>query len=82
MHNFKTVRALLVAVFGLTLSALASAQPGNLWGISLNGFNDGSPGPSSLYRIDAVTGAGTLIGTNMGYSGKLINFREISLPQR
>lgn len=44
------------------------AQDGALWGISLNGFSNGDSGPSSLYVINRVTGAGTLIGSDLGYA--------------
>lgn len=47
------------------ISTLAQAA---LYGVSLNGFDSGTPGASSLYLVDEATGAGTLIGTNLGYA--------------
>jgi len=49
---------------------LAKIKPwgGEIWGISLNGHTGGNPGPSSLYQIDRATGAGTLVGTDLGYA--------------
>ena len=55
MKRYSAVLALLIALLPLA----AQAQ---VYGVSLNGFNSGNPGPSSLYEIDPVTGAGTLIG--------------------
>jgi len=43
-------------------------QGETLWGISLNGYRNSTPGPSSLYVINRVTGAGTLIGSDLGYA--------------
>jgi hypothetical protein len=51
----------------LTVGASPSLAAPILFGVSLNGHSSGSPGPSSLYTIDPVTGAGTLIG-NIGYA--------------
>ena len=42
--------------------ATADATTDSLYGVSLNGFRSGDSGPSSLYVIDEVTGAGELIG--------------------
>lgn len=60
--------ALLLGLLGAVAPATTLAQITGLWGVSLNGFNSGSPGPSSLYSIDPVTGAGALVGTNLGYA--------------
>ena len=38
-----------------------------LYGVSLNGHTKRSPGPSSLYTVDPISGAGTLIG-DLGYA--------------
>jgi hypothetical protein len=46
---------------------LPMAAHAQLYGVSLNGHEFDDPGPSSLYLIDPVTGAGTLIG-DIGYA--------------
>ena len=53
--------------------ATADVAPDALFGVSLNGFSNGNPGPSDLYIIDEVTGAGTFIG-NIGYAVNSIAF--------
>ena len=59
----KKMFAMIVAVIAL-LPYAAQAQ---LFGVSLDGHTDSSPGPSSLYLIDPVTGDGALIG-GMGHA--------------
>jgi len=59
-------RVLLLALF--LLSIVPAAAQAQLYGVSLNGYDDDNAGPSSLYSIDPGTGAGTLIGTDMGYA--------------
>jgi hypothetical protein len=58
--------------------ATADVAPDALFGISLNGFSNGNPGASSLYVIDEITGAGTLIGEisngDIGYAVNSIAF--------
>jgi hypothetical protein len=58
--------------------ATDDVAPDALYGVSLNGFNKGAPGPSSLYVIDETTGAGTLIGEisngDIGYAVNSIAF--------
>lgn len=48
--------------------AVTSVHADVLYGVSLNGHNQNAPGPSSLYVIDPITGAGTLIGTDLGHA--------------
>jgi hypothetical protein len=58
--------------------AAADVAPDALFGVSLNGHSNGNSGASSLYVIDEVTGAGTLIGEisngDIGYAVNSIAF--------
>ena len=59
---------LFVLILSTTLPPTVMAQGTSTWGISLNGYNSSSIGPSSLYMIDPDTGAGTQVGSNLGYT--------------
>ena len=52
-------RLSLALLFLLSVPVTLHAQ---LYGVSLNGFDRDNTGPSSLYQVDEVTGAGTLVG--------------------
>lgn len=71
MVRVQMVTSMRICVPILVAAALLVARPtyaaSILFGVSLNGHSSGSPGPSSLYTIDPVTGAGTLVG-NIGYA--------------
>ncbi len=58
---------LLIVIVSLGMLASFAANAATLFGVSLNGFDSSTPGPSSLYKIDPATGAATLIGTDLGY---------------
>ena len=64
----KTGYILAAWALSMILPLTATAQDDGLWGISLNGFDSSTPGSSSLYQIDPATGAGTLVGTDLGYA--------------
>lgn len=60
-------RKFLLVIISLGMLASFAANAATLYGVSLNGFKNDTPGPSSLYKIDPATGAATLIGTDLGY---------------
>jgi|GEM_PF-2294641 len=62
-----------VSLDGAAPAATADVASDSLYGVSLNGYYNGIPGSSSLYVIDEVTGAGTLIG-DIGYAVNSIAF--------
>jgi hypothetical protein len=62
----KLINHILYGVLA-TLLITTSAQAA-IFGVSLNGHHSTNVGPSSLYSIDSVTGAGTLVGTNLGHA--------------
>ena len=53
-------------LFALALALLPLVAQAQLYGVSLNGHTSSDPGPSSLYEIDPLSGAGSLIG-DIGY---------------
>jgi sugar lactone lactonase YvrE len=65
LNKIKWTFLLVFVSVGMLASFTANAA--TLYGVSLNGFKDDTPGPSSLYKIDPATGAATLIGTDLGY---------------
>jgi len=75
---WKTSYTLAVLALSMVLPLTATAQTDQLWGVSLNGFNSGTPGSSSLYAIDPVTGAGTLVGTDLGHAVNAIAIHPIT----
>jgi hypothetical protein len=58
------MKRLIIAL--LFLALVPGVLQAQLYGVSLNGYTNGNPGPSSLYMVDTTTGAGTLIG-DIGY---------------
>lgn len=67
MRAIQGVVASVVVLLTLFVNS-GPVQAEVLYGVSLNGFTSGSPGASSLYSIDSTTGAGTLVGTTLGYA--------------
>jgi hypothetical protein len=65
---FRKPGKITISLALLVLSCLPIVAQAQLYGVSLNGHSSGSPGSSSLYSINPGSGAGTLIGTDLGYA--------------
>ena len=65
LEIIETKHSCSVAIGHLSISPSCSET---LYGVSLKDVSDSVPVPSSQYEIDPVTGAGTVVGTGLGFA--------------